>query len=48
MKSDNGIFTGQLEIYIYDKRELQDLFKALMAIPEIQSAIRVEYPQRNK
>ncbi len=39
--SDDGIFRGTMEIYVYDRRELQDLFKALTAMPEIVSAHRL-------
>ena len=41
IESDDGIFRGTMELYVYDRRELQDLFKALTAMPEIVSAHRV-------
>lgn len=40
--ADDGIFTGQLEVYVYDRKELQDLFQALKRIPEIKVVKRVE------
>lgn len=39
--SEDGIFTGLLEVYIYDRHELKDLFNALMNMPEVMSAHRV-------
>ena len=39
--SEDGIFRGELELYVYDRRELQDLFNALTKMPEIVSARRI-------
>lgn len=39
--SEDGIFHGELELYVYDCRELQDLFHALTKMPEIVSARRM-------
>ena len=39
--ADDGIFKGQLEVYVYDKKELQDLFVSLRKIPEIKAVKRV-------
>lgn len=40
--ADDGIFKGQLEVYVYDKKELQDLFVSLRKIPEIKAVKRVK------
>ncbi len=40
--ADDGIFRGRLEVYIYDRKELQDLFTALKKLPEVKVAKRVE------
>ncbi|MGM9837798.1 MAG: RelA/SpoT family protein [Paludibacteraceae bacterium] len=40
--ADDGIFTGRLEVYVYDRKELQDLFQELKKIPEIQAVKRLE------
>ena len=39
--ADDGIFKGQLEVYVYDKKELQDLFVSLRKIPEIKAVKRI-------
>ena len=39
--ADDGIFKGQLEVYVYDKKELQDLFVSLRKISEIKAVKRV-------
>lgn len=39
--SEDGIFTGQLEVYVYDRNELQELFNALLDMSEVMSAHRV-------
>ena len=36
--SEDGIIRGTMDVYVYDRRELEDLFKALTAMPEIVSA----------
>ena len=41
VESEDGIFTGLLEVYVYDRRELQELFNALMSMQEVMSAHRV-------
>lgn len=40
--ADDGIFKGNLEVYVYDKKELQDLFVSLRKIPEIKAVKRVK------
>ena len=40
--SEDGIFRGELEIYVYDRRELKDLFTALTKMPEIVSAKKMK------
>lgn len=42
LTSNDGIFQGQMELYVYDRNELDDLFKALRKIPEIQKIKRIE------
>ncbi|MBR3409097.1 MAG: bifunctional (p)ppGpp synthetase/guanosine-3',5'-bis(diphosphate) 3'-pyrophosphohydrolase [Paludibacteraceae bacterium] len=42
LMSNDGIFEGQIELYVYDRNELYDLFKALRKIPEIKSVKRIE------
>ena len=42
LTSNDGIFQGQMELYVYDRNELQDLFRALKKIEEIQSVKRIE------
>lgn len=39
--ADNGIFGGQLELSVYDRAELDELFAALKHIPEIKTIQRV-------
>ena len=41
LTSEDGIFHGEMEIYVYDRRELKDLFAALKKMPEIMSAHKV-------
>ena len=41
MSSDDGIFQGTMEIYVYDKSELEDLLKALKKIDDIKEVKRV-------
>ena len=41
VSSDDGIFQGTMEIYVYDKSELEDLFKALRKVEEIKEVRRV-------
>ncbi len=40
--ADDGIFKGELELYVYDRKEIQDLFQALKKIPEIKVVKRIE------
>ena len=40
--ADDGIFKGELELYVYDRKELQDLFQALKKIEEIKVVKRIE------
>lgn len=39
--ADDGIFRGQLELYVFDRKELQDLFLSLRKIPEIEVVKRI-------
>jgi GTP pyrophosphokinase len=41
MSSDDGIFQGTMEIYVYDKSELEDLLKAIRKIDDIKEVKRV-------
>lgn len=40
LQSEDGIFHGDMELYVYDKKELQELFKALTQMPDIVSVTR--------
>ncbi|MBQ4390521.1 MAG: bifunctional (p)ppGpp synthetase/guanosine-3',5'-bis(diphosphate) 3'-pyrophosphohydrolase [Paludibacteraceae bacterium] len=42
LTAEDGFFMGTLDVYIYDNRELEDLFKALKKIPEILTARRAQ------
>jgi len=39
--SEDGIFKGTLELYVYDRKELDDLFKALRKLEAIKEVKRV-------
>ena len=41
ISSDDGIFKGTMEIYVYDKSELDDLLKALRKIDNVKDVKRV-------
>ena len=41
VSSDDGIFKGTMEIYVYDKSELEDLLKAIRKIENIKEVKRV-------
>ena len=41
VSSDDGIFQGTMEIYVYDRSELENLLKALRKIDNIQEVKRV-------
>ena len=41
VSSDDGIFQGTMEIYVYDKSELEDLLKAIRKIDDIKEVKRV-------
>lgn len=43
-ETDDGIFRGEFELYVYDRKELQDLFQALRKISEIKVVKRIETP----
>ena len=47
IESEDGIFHGEMELYVYDKKELQELFKALIQMPDIVSAYRLSNPNNN-
>lgn len=42
MSSDDGIFQGTMEIYVYDKSELEDLLKAIKKIDDIKEVRRID------
>jgi GTP pyrophosphokinase len=42
LTSNDGIFEGQMELYVYDRNELYELFSALRKIPEIKNVKRIE------
>lgn len=42
LTAEDGFFMGTLDVYIYDNRELEDLFKALKKIPEVLTARRAQ------
>jgi GTP pyrophosphokinase len=41
VSSEDGIFKGTMEIYVYDRKELDDLLKALRKIEDIKEVKRV-------
>ena len=41
VSSDDGIFKGTMEIYVYDRSELEELFKAIRKIEDIKDVKRV-------
>ena len=41
VSSEDGLFQGRLEIYVYDRHELDELLKALRAIQEIKEVKRL-------
>ena len=41
VSSEDGIFKGTMEIYVYDKSELEDLLKAIRKIDDIKEVKRV-------
>ena len=41
VSSDDGIFKGTMEIYVYDKSELEDLLKAIRKIEDVKEVKRV-------
>ena len=41
MSSDDGIFQGTMEIYVYDRSELDDLLKAIRKIDDIKEVRRL-------
>jgi len=41
VSSDDGIFKGTMEIYVYDRKELEELLKALRKIDDIKEVKRV-------
>lgn len=42
ISSEDGIFFGTIDVYVYDRSELQKLFKALKQLPEIEVAKTAE------
>ena len=41
ISSEDGIFKGTMEIYVYDRSELDDLLKAIRKIDDIKEVKRV-------
>ena len=41
VSSDDGIFKGTMEIYVYDRKELDDLLKAIKKLDNIKGVKRV-------
>jgi len=46
--SEDGIFKGTMELYVYDRKELDDLFKALRKIEDIKEVKRVNKNDNEK
>ena len=46
--SDDGIFKGLMELYVYDREELDELFKALRKIDDIKEVKRVNKNNNEK
>lgn len=44
ISSTDGIFQGTLEVFVFDKKELEDLFVSLKKIPELTAVQRIEHP----
>ncbi len=42
VSSDDGIFQGTMELYVYDKTELDELFKAIRKIDNIKEIRRID------
>jgi (p)ppGpp synthase/HD superfamily hydrolase len=41
VSSDDGIFKGTMEVYVYDRKELEELLKAIKKIEDIKEVRRV-------
>lgn len=41
ISSDDGIFRGTMELYVYDRKELEELFKALRKLEDVKQVKRV-------
>ena len=41
VSSDDGIFSGRMEIYVYDRKELDELLKAIRKIDDVKEVKRV-------
>ena len=46
--SEDGIFKGTMELYVYDRKELDDLFKAIRKIEDIKEVKRVNKNNNEK
>ena len=46
--SEDGIFRGTMELYVYDRKELDDLFKAIRKIEDIKEVKRVNKNDNEK
>ena len=42
VSSEDGIFKGTMELYVYDRKELEDLLKAIRKIEDIKEVRRME------
>ena len=42
ISSEDGIFKGTMEIYVYDKSELEELLKAIRKVENIKEVKRYE------
>lgn len=43
IESNDGVFEGTLDIFVYDRLEMERLMKTIRQIPEIETAKRIEY-----
>jgi len=46
LNSEDGIFFGNIELYVYNKKELQELIQALNKMPEIVTVHRLTEPMQ--
>ena len=48
VSSDDGIFKGTMEVYVYDRKELEELLKALRKLDDIKEVKRVNIDNENE